>query len=133
MTVYGPKWPLSNGERDFFKMNTNELDQIKFELRNLLLTSPGENLSDLQYGVGLRRYIFDQNTGSTRSRILSDIATQISRYISRISIVDINVVSNPSMIDNGEISVIIKFTLRTSNEVNEIEITAFNESERGIL
>ena len=120
MTVYGPKWPLSNGERDFFKMNTNELDQIKFELRNLLLTSPGENLSDLQYGVGLRRYIFDQNTGSTRSRILSDIATQISRYISRISIVDINVVSNPSMI-------------RTSNEVNEIEITAFNESERGIL
>ena len=128
MTVYGPKWPLSNGERDFFKMNTNELDQIKFELRNLLLTSPGENLSDLQYGVGLRRYIFDQNTGFYRSRILSDIATQISRYISRISIVDIDVVSDPDMIDRGEISVSIKFTLRTSNEVNEIEITAFNGS-----
>ena len=133
MTVFGPKWPLSNGERDFFKMNTSELDQIKFELRNLLLTSPGENLSDLEYGVGLRRYIFEQNTPSLRTSILSNVTRQISRYITRVSIVDIDVRSDPDMIDRGEISVNIKFRLLTNREVNEIDISVFNEFERGIL
>ncbi len=80
MPLYGPKFPLSAGNHDTFELYEDVKQQINFYLKNLLLTSPGENISDPNYGVGLRRFLFEQNVESTRSTMLSSISSQISRY-----------------------------------------------------
>ena len=52
MPLYGPKWPLKSGNEDTFEMYKSVEQQISFYLKTLLLTSPGENLSDPVYGIG---------------------------------------------------------------------------------
>lgn len=57
MPIYGPKWPLRKGNSDLFELNEDLKSQISFELKNLILTSPGENISDANYGVGIRSFV----------------------------------------------------------------------------
>ena len=57
------------------------LEQINYYLKSLILTSPGENISDPNYGVGLRRFMFEQNIPSVRAEIQSKIITQIGKYL----------------------------------------------------
>ncbi len=133
MTTYGPSWPLSNGETDLFKMNTTLPEQIKFELKNLLLTSPGENLSDFDYGVGLRTFVFDQNTSSTRSIIASEIRSQITRYISSVNLLEIYMPMTDSMIDVGQMSVVIRYNVIGQRNIDELEINLFNNQGASFL
>ena len=90
-------------------MNQTKNDQDLFELRNLLLTNPGENLSNPDYGVGLRRFIFEQNTSSALGEIEFLISDQISRFGPALNILSINVISNSDMIDRNAIGVKISY------------------------
>ena len=133
MTIYGPTWPLSNGEADLFKMNATLPEQIKFELKNLLLTSPGENLSDFDYGVGLRTFIFDQNTPTIRSRISTEIRSQISRYMSSVNLLEIHMPMTDSMIDVGQVSVVIRYNVIGQRNTDELEINLFSNQGASFL
>ena len=111
MPLYGPKWPLSQGNHDTFELYDDVKQQIGFYLKNLLLTSPGENLSDSSYGVGLRRYMFEQNVPSTREAIASAISSQISIYIPYIQVTDISVGATSQQIDENTLSVRITYSI----------------------
>jgi phage baseplate assembly protein W len=75
--------------------------QIGFYLKNLLLTSPGENISDPNYGVGIRRFIFEQNIDSVRSSIESEVLSQISIHLSYLAISDVQVLASAADVDNN--------------------------------
>jgi phage baseplate assembly protein W len=105
MTLYGPKWPLKSGNADTFEMYDSVEQQIGFYLKNLMMTSPGENISDLNYGVGIRRFIFEQNIDSVRSSIASAVSTQVSLYLPYLTIADIQVIASAEDVDNNFITV----------------------------
>ena len=101
MPLYGPKWPLESGNADTFEMYKTVEQQIGFDLKNLLLTSPGENISDPNYGVGIRRFIFEQNIDSVRSSIESEVLSQISIHLSYLAISDVQVLASAADVDNN--------------------------------
>jgi phage baseplate assembly protein W len=105
MNVFGPKWPLKRGNEDTYQVYTDLKDQINFYLRNLILTSPGENLSAPLYGVGLRRYLFEQNVPAVRERIRDQIVDQISEYLPYLQSVRVSVSSTNEEIDTGGLSI----------------------------
>ena len=111
MPLYGPKWPLSQGNHDTFELYDDVKQQINFYLKNLLLTSPGENLSDPSYGVGLRRYMFEQNLPSVRSSIASAISSQVSKYLPFLQVSDIQVGATAQEIDSNTLSVRIVYSI----------------------
>ena len=111
MTLYGPKWPLKSGNADTFDMYDSVEQQISFYLKNLLLTSPGENISDPSYGVGIRRFLFEPNIDSFRSSILSTVSSQISIYLSYLIISDIEVVSSAEDVDNNSMTLRIIYAI----------------------
>ena len=111
MPLYGPKFPLSAGNHDTFELYDDIKQQIGFYLKNLLLTSPGENISDPSYGVGLRRFLFEQNTDSTRSTIASAISSQISRYLPYLTIESIEAGATSQEIDNNSMFVRIEYSI----------------------
>jgi len=111
MPLYGPKLPLKSGNSDTFEMYDDVKQQINFYLKNLLLTSPGENISDPNYGVGLRRFLFEQNIGSVRSSIASRISSQISIYLPYLIIEDIQVGADSQDIDNNSMTVRVIYGL----------------------
>jgi phage baseplate assembly protein W len=111
MPLYGPKWPLKAGNADTFELYKDINQQISFYLKNLLLTSPGENISDPDYGVGMRAYMFELNLESVRSSIASAISSQISRYLPYLTVEDIQVSSDAQEIDNNSLTVRIIYSV----------------------
>ena len=131
MTIYGPAWPLKKGETDLYQMNKTREQQISFELRNLLLTAPGENISDYNYGVGLRRFIFDQNNRGSRSRIYSEISSKISRYLPSIVVNNISISSDNLEIDSNRLKIFIEYKI-SQNPQNSIFELNLGTSETGL-
>lgn len=132
MTVYGPMWPLKNGENDAFQLNEKRSQQAAFELRNLILTSPGENLSDFDYGVGLRNFLFDQSTRSNRENLRNRIITQVVRYVDIVNLNSVTVNQTNEMIDSNEISVSLNYTVFGEPLNQELEIN-FSTNQGGLF
>ena len=91
MPLYGPKWPLKKGTQDVYDRYDNIRDQISYYLKSLLLTSPGEKISDPSYGAGLRRFLFEPNILEVQSQIESIVSSQINVYLPFITINSIEV------------------------------------------
>ena len=125
MSIYGPQWPLSKGEKDAFKMYAKKVDQARFEIKNLLLTSKGENLSDFSYGVGLRNFIFEMNVDSTRRKLENEIIQQMRRYLEIVNFYEIEFRSTPQEIDAGKLSVRIYFRLYENQQIEFVDISAY--------
>lgn len=123
MSLFGPQWPLKKGTEDTFARYEEAKDQISFYLKNLLLTSPGENLSDPRYGVGLRSFLFEQNLDQTTAQIQSEIEIQIRNYLPYLNVISIDFVSTPQDIDTGVLTVRIEYGLpgKPISDVFELE------------
>jgi|TARA_R110000787_G_scaffold105850_3_gene213423 uncharacterized protein len=98
----GPKLPIKF-TKDSAPMNTQTIiENTKQNLKNLLLTSPGERIMDVNFGVGLRRFLFENNTPTVRVRLESRIYEQVDRYMSFVGITELEIVysdDNPNLID----------------------------------
>jgi phage baseplate assembly protein W len=124
MPLFGPKWPLKKGNEDAFEMYDDVKDQISFYLKCLILTSPGENISDPGYGVGLRRFLFEQNLDSTRDSIQSEVSSQISKYLPYLDLQDVQVGATNAEIDAGTMSLRITYYIpsNTTQQVFELDL-----------
>lgn len=124
MPLFGPRWPLKKGEQDVYEMYDDVKDQISFYLKCLLLTSPGENISDPEYGVGLRRYLFEQNIESTRDSISSEVSNQISRYLPYLDLQDVQVGATSTEIDANTMSLRIFYYIPSdvTQQVFELDL-----------
>ena len=109
-----PKLPLTVSEVfGPYNLNTNFEDLAKQNLKMLILTIPGERIMDPNFGVGLRRYLFELNDSNTYSNISSRIREQTQRYLRYIRIDDIQFQipeDNPDIFSHN-LSVSILFTI----------------------
>lgn len=76
-----------------------------FLFENILLTNKGEKLSDPNFGVGLRAYLFEPE--NTFGDLQDEVEEQLQRYALGLKIVDVNIFSNPQSLNS--ISVSIKY------------------------
>jgi len=89
---------------------------IKQDLLILLLTSPGEKIMDLEFGVGLRRFLFEPLTRSTLGSLETRIRSQIAKYLPFIKITELSFtspldsVSNALITDMDENTIAIKMS-----------------------
>ena len=57
---------------------------------------------DIDFGVGLRRFLFEQNTPSSRANLESRIYEQVSRYLPFVEITLLQILhsdENPHLVD----------------------------------
>jgi|TARA_Y100000310_G_scaffold52407_1_gene48161 phage baseplate assembly protein W len=73
-----------------YNLITDYTSLIKQNLKMLILTNPGERMMDINFGVGLRRRIFEQHIGSTYAEIDKDIRRQVKRYLPFVEVEKIN-------------------------------------------
>ena len=60
-------------------------------LKMLLLTDPGERVMDPQFGVGLKRFLFELDTPSLRRDIRKKIRQQIGIYMPYVNVLKISI------------------------------------------
>ena len=114
----GVKVPFT--KKGVFQFNYTTKDQIKSNLINLLLTSPGERYHEPTYGVGLRNILFESNSTTNQkiSSLKARIDQNVSFHIPQIEITNLNV--SPQ---DKELLIQIAYRVLLDNDTNEISIT----------
>jgi len=72
-----------------------DLNSIKNSIKNILLTSPGQKILNPEFGIDLRRYIFEPITTFTSYQIKSDIINKLPDMEPRILLDLVTVVPIP--------------------------------------
>ena len=80
--IYAPSFPLQLDDTYGFKNVDNAKELVRFHLINLLLTNPGEKISNAAFGVGIRRYLFENFNNQILPNIELRIENQIKNYLS---------------------------------------------------
>ena len=76
-----PALPLSLDGVDGYKTIKNYRQLAKQNLKMLVLTAPGERIMIPDFGVGLRNFLFEQNTATTHGEIEARIMIQVGKYL----------------------------------------------------
>ena len=104
MNGIGPQLPLTRDSKNgTYSLLTLYKNEIRQNLKNLMLTSPGERVMLPDFGVGLRHFLFEPEKGLA-SEIKSRIFSQIRKYMPFVKIKNIEFYparenrSNPNML-----------------------------------
>jgi phage baseplate assembly protein W len=92
-----PKLPLYIDPIDGIALNKTLKQMTRQNLKMIILTSPGERIMYPKFGVGIRRYLFMNNTQRTLSDISRKIEQQVRTYLPSVTIRSIKFLS-----ENGE-------------------------------
>ena len=84
--------PLTRGTESEYEMIKDYATLTDQNLKSLILTCPGERF-DIEYGVGLRNYLFEMVDRSVYQRLKADILRQQRIYVPYITITDIKFTS----------------------------------------
>ena len=100
MAGLAPALPLRTDEVDGHRLIKTYEDLALQNLKMLVLTNPGERMMDPDFGVGLRKYLFEQNDILTYGQIEGKIRNQVLIYLPYIEIYTINFI-RPKDIENA--------------------------------
>jgi len=128
MAGLGPKLPLILGTEDgTYQLIKTYKNLVSQNFKNLLLTSPGERMMDPHFGVGIRNFLFENDSEFLYSEISSEIDIQVRKYMPFIIVTDVLFVT-PEMagfagMDNNFLSMQIEYTIAPLNTIDNLEIT----------
>lgn len=60
------------------------------DLKQILLTNPGERIFDPNFGVGIDRYLFEPNSTYTAQQIENVIKEQIKTYLPIVNLISVD-------------------------------------------
>ena len=83
----GVAFPLD--ENNMFKGTETVMEQAKANLINNLLTYPGERVNLPNFGVGLKRLLFEQNINIENLKV--KIQTQANTYVPNIQVTNVQI------------------------------------------
>jgi phage baseplate assembly protein W len=72
-----------------YKLIKDFKSMVQQNFKTLMLTSPGERIMDIHFGVGLRQFLFEPNVDLVYDAISTKINEQVSKYMPFIQVDDI--------------------------------------------
>lgn len=86
------KFPLEFDDDGNYKMYSSEdiVEIVKQNIKNILLTVPGEFIFNANFGVGLRKLLFEFPNSIDDSSIRSRILNQLSTYAPYIKVTSLS-------------------------------------------
>lgn len=116
MPEYTVKWPLefNSVNTGFTTLGQEELKEVAvFNLKNILLTVPGERIMYPNFGVGVKEYLFEQNNDLIFQNLEVQFRNQVDIWCPYINIETVNFNS----VDNT-LNIRVKYSI-TAIEIND--------------
>lgn len=126
--LYAPKFPLRFKEQKGFEDVSDLKELIRFHLMNILMTSPGEKISDSNFGVGVRRYLFENMTSGLINNFRADIQRQLNRYAPYITTEEVQIFPFP---EQNKIVITIKYNIEQTKEKDVLNLELSGVSNEG--
>ena len=121
MSSLGVALPLALDSSTGFKMITRIKNLFKQNLKMLILTNPGERVMDPGFGVGLKRYLFENFGQDTMAQIDNKIREQVRIYMPAIQIQ--NIAFGRTDPDNNYLGVQIRYSIPSIGTSDLLELT----------
>jgi len=107
------KVPLSVNSIDGPYVLTKTFNEnAKQNVKMIILTEKGEKLSDINFGCGLKKYLFEQPNSDMGFRVEDDIRTQLGTYASYVKINEIKTKFDP---EGQYLAVLLNYTIPITN------------------
>ena len=103
-----------------FNQTFQTIDQIKSNIKNLLLTKRGERVMQPEFGSGLQEVLFEFNDDDLSEKIETTITTAIERWIPSVSIESILVESTDTLKDSNQVNISLTFRVTGNQNVQNV-------------
>jgi|TARA_B100000131_G_scaffold25743_1_gene24560 phage baseplate assembly protein W len=110
----GIKFPLGYSPEGFFYKSKTVLDQSKSNLRNLLLTTPGERIFQPNFGSRLKNIVFEQGQ-DIPNRIEEAIRSSVDNFLPYINIINVFTIQ-----EQNQVNVQVEFSVPLNPDTIEI-------------
>jgi len=107
--------PLSFGDNTFNQSFLTK-DQVKSNIKNLLLTKRGERILQPEFGSNLQELLFEQSVDDLENRIEDTITDTLEQWLPYVTAEEIDIESTDSLKDTNTLKVSIKF--RIGDDIN---------------
>ena len=84
-------------------------DQVKANIKNLVLTNPGERLYHPDFGIGVQGLLFENITPGVVSQVTDAINTQINKWLPYVTVKNVDV--NTDRLDSNELRIRLDYTI----------------------
>lgn len=119
----GISLPLQFGNNTFTQ-TYQTIDQVKSNIKNLLLTKKGERILQPEFGSGLQELLFEPNVSDFEGKIEDAINESIEQWLPYVVIDEINIEATDELKDNNRINVSLTFRVGENAQLNEVTFTA---------
>jgi len=122
-----PKLPLTIDSQDGkYALNKTLRQAIAQNLKNLVLTAPGERIMNPDFGVGIRNYLFRENAAPLYAEIKAKIIRHVDIFMPFLRIVDVGFLSahdDPINISDNAIYVKIIYHITPLGTDDSLDLT----------
>ena len=127
-TFVGLSFPLRADNNNNFALTRNSTEQASHNLKNLLLTHPGERVGNVDFGCRLKELCFEQRDDQLPERLEEEIIDATNTWLPYINIIDIATLTDKS--SPNSIFVTVKFSTTLNPETfRQITLdTSYNAS-----
>ena len=121
--------PIKPDDNNVFSLTKNSYDQVRHNLRNLLLTNVGERVYQPEFGSRLRELCFEQLDESLPQRVEDEVRRAVNFWLPYVNIVEVETLTQED--NKSKIFVRVKFsTTLNSDTLQQIELDASYTAER---
>lgn len=101
--------PIQKGDEGYFRQSFRTFDQVRSNLKNLLLTKRGERMLQPDFGSGLHDLLFNPATEKFEEDLETTINDAVAKWLPYVIVEDINIDISKEMTDNNQAKVSLKF------------------------
>ena len=128
-TYIGLALPLKSDNNNVFQLTKSSYDQVRHNLKNLLLTHIGERVYQPEFGSRLRELCFEQLDESLPQRVEDEVRRAVNFWLPYVNIVEVETLTQAD--NKSKIFVRVKFsTTLNSDTLQQIELDASYTAER---
>ena len=115
-----PKLPLGRSNTYGYAMNETIRATVEQNLTNLLLTIPGERIMDPDFGVGLKKYLFEQGSALMNNHREGKIREQVKIYMGFLTISGVQLRESEDI--PNLVHVTIKYAIGSLNLADQLSL-----------
>jgi phage baseplate assembly protein W len=107
-----------------FEQSYKTIDQVKTNIKSLLLSRQGERVMQPFLGSGLSNLVFDFNDEELATKIEETINESIQRWLPFVNIANIVIEQPNELKDQNRVNVSLRFTVGDSANLETVTFTA---------
>lgn len=114
--------PLQIGDVAFNQSFTT-LEQVRTNIKSLLLTKRGERVMQPNLGSGLDEIVFDMNDENLATDLEDTIVSTLEQWLPYVTVEEINIEQTDELKDTNRVNISLTFRIGDSINLNEVTFT----------